>query len=222
MTIKSPAALPNRHEDRLTTIGMAEIREAIDNVLNLGDGSNRKLFALHASNAWDDSYCEDEAIEKRNFFDDPYPDDYDFPGYAGKTTNPFTEYLHMLAEYLEIPGIQVDEGFVSSSVLDGMPAYSVCRDELEKIAPLDSGAFIALRTADVRISDIPEDLRPDSATKHRQEWLENKVSQKTIQWLEERNSLQHTFLKELGLVNAVESSSNGDETTMSEGKEVIR
>ena len=168
---------------------LAEIQEAIENVLDMGN-SNRKLFARHAFLASEDSNYEEEAINGRNLFNTPFPDFYDFGIDDQKTNNPFTEYLHQLAVDLDIPGIEVDEGFVSSSVLDGMPAYSVCKDKLEKIAPVSSKAFIALQTADARISDIPEHLRSDSATEQRQEWLEKKISRKTNQWLEELDKLR--------------------------------
>lgn len=173
---------------------LAEMKEAINRVLELDDGSNRKLFAVHAHNASEDSYHEDEAIDTRNLFDDPYPDDYRF-SVGDKTTNPFTEYLQKLSEDLNVPGLEIDDGFVSSSVLDDMPSYSVCKDDLEKIVPLGSRAFLALRIGDARISDIPDHLRPESAAEQRQQWLASKVSGKTIQWVE---SLVE-FWNELGL-----------------------
>lgn len=173
---------------------LAKMRQAIDRVLEMQDGSNRKLFAVHVDNASNDSYYEDDAIGNRNLFDDPYPDDYRFH-VGDKTTNPFAEYLQKLSEDLDLPGLEIDGGFVSSSVLDGMPSYSVCKDDLEKIVPLGSLAFLALRIGDARISDIPEHLRPEGAAEQRQEWLAGKVSGKTIQWVE---SLVE-FWNELGL-----------------------
>lgn len=175
---------------------LAEIQEAINSVLDMGN-SNRKLFARHAFFSSEDSFYEEEAIDGRDLFNTPFPNDYDFGTDDQKTNNPFTEYLLMLAEDLDIPGIEVDEGFVSSSVLDGMPAYSVCKDELEKIAPVSSRASIALQTADARISDIPEHLRPDSATEQRQEWLEKKISNETIQWLEELEKFRKELVVQL-------------------------
>ena len=191
-----------------------EIRKAIDHLCDLGDGSNRKVFATHAFNASDDSYYEDEAIKQRNLFDDPFPDDYRFSVHAGSTTNPFIEYLQKLAEDMNCPGIEVDGGFVSSDTTDGMPAYSVCRDELERIVPLDSRAFTALRTRDVRVADIPEELTLDRAARRREEWLEKKVSSKTAEWLEQRKSLDR-LLKELGIVGS-EQSSGDDNTNMTD------
>ena len=186
-----------------------EIRKAIKHVCDLGDGSNRKVFATHAFNASNDSYYEDEAIEQQNLFDDPFPDDYRFSVHSGSTTNPFIEYLQKLAEDLNCSGMEVDEGFVSSHTADGMPAYSVCRDELERIVPLDSRAFSALQTRDVRITDIPPELTLDRAARRREEWLENKLSDKTTEWLEERDSLDK-LLKELGILSSEKSPSDHD------------
>lgn len=174
---------------------LAEIREAIDNLYNMGD-SNRKRFTWAASQADDHSHYEQEAIEKRNLFNDPFPYDYDFPLQDEWPTNPFAEYLRKLSDELDVPGIEVDEGYVSASAADGMPRYSVCKDELEDIAPTNSPGFLALRTCDVRIADIPEHLSPDSAEEERQKWLASKVSKKTIQWLEELDAYWKTDLEQ--------------------------
>ncbi len=192
------------------------IRKAIDHVCDLGDRSNRKIFATHAFNASEDSHYEDEAIKQRNLFDDPFPDDYRFSVHAGSTTNPFIEYLQKLAEDINCPGMEVDEGFVSSDTTDDMPAYSVCRDELERIVPLDSRAFTALCTRDVRVADIPAELMLDRAARQREEWLEKKVSRKSAEWLKQRNSLDRLF-RELGIVG-FEQSSGDDDTNMTDGK----
>ena len=177
---------------------LEEIREAINNLWMMEDGSNRKRFVRHASHADDDAGCEDKAIKKRNLFDDPFPYDYEYDADDSKTSNPFIEYLQKLAEDLDIPGIEVDEGFVSSSVLDGMPRYSVCKDELDRIATNPLAYFVLLH-GDVRLSDIPENLESDDAAKEREEWLASKVSKNTIQRLK---SL-HALMKESGLDEAL-------------------
>ncbi|MDE0004501.1 MAG: helix-turn-helix transcriptional regulator [Rhodospirillaceae bacterium] len=193
-----------------------EIQEAIDNLWMMEHGSNRRRFVRHASFADDHAGYEDEAINKRNLFDDPFPYDYEFDADDSSTTNPFVEYLQKLAGNLDIPGIEVggDDGYVSSSALDGMPAYSVCKDELERIAtnPL---AYFVLRYGDVRLPDIPENLEPDDAAKQRGEWLVSKISKDTIQRLE----TLHALLKESGLAVAPQSLSNGRQATVNEGKE---
>ena len=215
-----------------------KMQKAILRVLEMDDGSNRKLFAVHVNNASEDSYYEDEAIDNRNLFDDPYPDDYRF-SVRDKTTNPFAEYLQMLSEDLKVPGLEIDDGFVSSSILDGMPSYSVCKDDLEKIAPLGSRAFLALRIGDARISDIPERLKAEDVADQRHEWLASKISGKTIQWVERLVE----FWNELGLpappppqledspeklaefwtkfrvVDPAEASINGHETRTNQGRE---
>lgn len=191
---------------------LAEIKDALNAIEEMADGSNCRRFAVHASKAEQDSYYEDEAIRQRNLFNDPYSADSDSDSDSGsdsfhfgvnddKSLNPFVEYLQKLSEDLDIPGIEVDKGFVSSSVVDNMPAYSVCRDELEKLVPLRSRAFSALQGADIRITDIPEELMPDSAAGQRREWLEGKLSPKTIRWLKERESFD-SWLLEFDLLDA--------------------
>ena len=178
---------------------LAEIRDAIDNLENMGDGSNRKRFTWAVSQSKDHSGYEEEAIEKRNLFNDPFPYDYDFPLQHEWPTNPFAEYLRKFAADLDIPGIEVDKGFVTGTILDSMPAYSVCKDELERIVPIGSPAYFALSHCDARLSDIPENLESDDAAKEREEWLVSKVSQNTIKRLESRL----TLLKESGLAEAL-------------------
>lgn len=194
---------------------LAEIKDALNDIEEMADGSNCRRFAVYASKAEQDSYYEEEAIRQRDLFNDPYSadsgsDSFHFGVNDDKSLNPFVEYLQMLSEDLDIPGIEVDKGFVSSSVVDNMPAYSVCRDDLEKLVPLRSRAFSALQGADVRITDIPEELMPDSAAGQRKEWLEGKLSPKTIQWLKERESFDN-WLLEFGLLNDKKAPGRGQD-----------
>ncbi len=182
---------------------LAEIQDALEAIGEMANGSNCRRFAGHAWKAKQDSYYEEEAIRKRDLFNDPHSadsgsDSSDFGSSDTTSLNPFVEYLQNLSEDLDVPGIEVYQGFVSANVVGNMPAYSVCRDDLESVVPLDSRAFAALQSADVRITDIPEELMRDSAAEQRNEWLESKLSPKTIRWLEDRKSVKQWFL-ELGL-----------------------
>ena len=195
---------------------LAAIQEALNNVWEKGQGSNRTRAAWKTGSALDDTYYEAEAIEKRDLLNDPLPYDYDIPADDDMTVNPFVEYLQKFSEKLDVPGLEVGSGFVWSGVWDRMPAYSVCKDELEKIACRGSLAFFALEMGDVRVSDIPEKLKAESTTKEREEWLASRVSKKSIEWLEEQNK----WLRDLGLPNATPSSNQGGEAKPRADKEV--
>lgn len=203
-----------------------EIEEAIARVRDLGDGSNRKRFTWGVNGAEDGADYEADAIGKRDLFNDPFPDDYSFPENEEWTTNPFAEYLRKLSEDLNVPGIAVERGFaqsfVSANFGSRMPDYSVCEDELNKIAPGEtfSRARIVLRNGDVRIADIPEHLRPEEAVQQRQKWLASKASEKTILWLE---SLRDFLLRyEMEGPETEESESSANASAAGKGEDASR
>lgn len=191
---------------------LARIKEALEHVMNMAEGSNRKRFAFGGAGlALDHGGYEETAIEERNLFGDPYPnDDLVMDADYSKTTSPFSEYLQKLSEELDVPGLEIESGFASMIGLGGMPDYSVCKDELERIAPTNRAAALILEAGDVRISNIPEHLRSHDAAPQREEWLTGKASRTTIQWLEEVRKRQERLAKyrnELGMADDVEPPS---------------
>jgi hypothetical protein len=58
----------------------------------------------------------------------------------------------------------------------GIPSFSVCKDELDKITLGSNGAYNALASGVVRIKDIPEELWAPRNAGKRIEWLEEKYS----------------------------------------------
>lgn len=191
---------------------LASIRDALAQVSRLGAGSSRKRFARHAGLAEDDSGYEEEAIRNRNLLNDPFPHDYKFEPDESETARPFEEYLQKLVDELEVSGVEVGQGFARSPIWDSMPAYSVCKDELEAIAPLpDAGAlYFALQFGDVRLSDIPEHLARDSEASERNRWAQGKMSEETTAWLREQHRQLAEIRDELGLVDA--NGSEGGKT----------
>lgn len=200
---------------------LAALKKKLEDAWRVAEHSNRHRGARYAGIASDHLGHEDEAIKRRDLMNDPYPFDYDHEANDDKTRNPFAEYLQQLTEELNVPGIEVDQGFVWGHPGDGIPRYSVCRDELERIdsgdTPTGGLARVALQAGDVRISDIPDRLEPDSAAKDRKEWLEAKASRKTGQWLQNLQELLVRTQKAIADIENEDALSNGEETAVNHG-----
>lgn len=172
-----------------------ELNEAIERLWALGD--DRKRCAWHAAHASDGSGYEQEAIDRGDVFGDPYPDGYEFEPAEEWDGSPFADYLRELAEDLGKPEV-VDVGCYgaeSVSGFAGLPSYSVCREDLAKVAPPTSNAIHALHAGDVRLSEIPQGLMAEHAAERREAWLEEQLSPESKEWLAQVTE----FAKSLGL-----------------------
>ena len=160
-----------------------ELNEAIEALQALGD--DRRRCAWHAERASDESGYEQEAIDAGDLCCDPYPDDYEFWPREEWDGSPFADYLRKLAEELGKPDV-VDMGCYGPETVRGfvgLPRYSVCREDLAKVAPFTSHVIHALRAGDVRLSDIPEELMAADASEMREAWLEARLSPESKEWL---------------------------------------
>ncbi len=205
---------------------LAALKEKLKDAWRAGERSNRHRGALYAGIAWDHLGDEEKAIERRDLMNDPYEFGYDHAPMNDKTRNPFVEYLQKLTEELNVPGIEVGRGFAWGQLGGGIATYSVCKDELENIDsgddPIGGLARVALQAGDVRISDIPDHLWPKNAAENRQEWLVDKISRKSMQWLQKLQEFQERTQKAEADIKPEESLSIGDETAVNHGAEVNR
>lgn len=198
---------------------LTALKEKLKDAWHTAEHSNRHRGAWHAGIALDHLGEEEEAIDARNLFSDPYsPDYWDFDVDHSKTTNPFAEYLQKLSEDLDVPGLEVDEGFALLIGLQNMPSYSVCKDKLREIASTGGVGTLVLESGDVRISDIPEHMRSKDGARQREEWLASRASEETIQWLKKLTEYQ----TKLGLAEDANSPGNGDKQGTKDATEVSR
>ena len=154
---------------------LAELQESLDRIETRGDwGRNR--FLLHVCHALDGSCYVEEAIEKGDLFNDPLPDDYEFE--SEDIVNPFVDYLRKLSLHIGKPGIVNAFGSYALGGHIGC-TYDVCRDDLDKLAGSGTPAQYALKTGDVGVSEIPDELMSDTAADKRAEWLESKLSKES-------------------------------------------
>ena len=126
---------------------------------------------------------EEDSIAKADLFGEHLFSDIDATfieedePFDPSTDNPFASYLRKLEDGLDITGV-VDVG--SDHLRFGWPLkfpdYDICCDELDGIANGSHFAKIALKTGDVRISEIPEELMAEDAGEERAKWLEDKLS----------------------------------------------
>ena len=163
--------------------------EAVGSVRDLPTGS-RLTCALHAYYADQDAGYEAEAIEQRKLFDDPYPDDYEFARDDGPLGGPFEEYLRKLAADIDQPGVIDFGGTRFDSALGLRMYYSVCAEDLAKLAPPNSDALYALHSGEVRLQDIPAELMEEGAAKQREAWLQERLSPESREWLAKWHALE--------------------------------
>ena len=157
--------------------------DAVGRVRDLLSG-DRLRCALHAAYAEEDAGYEADAIEQGKLFDDPYPDDYDFWRNDDLGGGPFEEYLRKLASEIGKPGvINFESRGFESATSPLVPSYSVCAEDLAKLAPPDSDALYALHSGEVRLQDIPSELMEEGAAEQRQAWLQERLSPESREWL---------------------------------------
>ena len=182
---------------------LSELDEAVQKLWALGD--DRRRCAWHAAHASDDSGYEQEAIDRGDVFGDPYPNDYQYEPSEEWDGSPFADYLRKLAADVGKPQV-VDVGCYGTETVGGfagLPSYSVCREDLAKVAPLTSHAIHALCAGDVRLSEIPERLMEEGAAERREAWLEDRLSPES----KERLAFAE-ILKSLGLDSSAEEGTD--------------
>ena len=82
---------------------LAALKEKLEDAFDAGRRSNRHRAALDASITLDHLGYEEEAIKRKDLMSDPYPFDYEHGPLDDSIKNPFAEYLHHLAEDLDVP-----------------------------------------------------------------------------------------------------------------------
>ena len=170
-----------------------EMLEAVDRVRALGD--DRRRCAWHAGNAQNDSWYEQEAIDRSDLFNDPYPHDYDFSPDEDWDGSPFADYLRKLSEAVGKPDLAdlASPGINCVVGVSGVPTYSVLRGDFNELAASGSRAAHALHATDVRLSDIPEELLGQESQGRRTAWLEASLSPESKEWLDEVDALLESF-----------------------------
>lgn len=178
---------------------------AIDQVRARRD--DRTRATLHAEHATHDLGYEQEAINRGDLFSDPYPQGYDFDPDEEWDGSPFADYMRQLTKDLGKPDVVDAKGYGWDGAVSGpgVPTYSVCRVDLNKIAPWGSHAHYALHAGDVRLSDIPEPLMAEDAAERREAWLEEQLSSESKDWL--------AFVPDLASFFAAEEDTEPDQSS---------
>ena len=112
------------------------------------------------------------------------------------TVTPFAEYLEELAGKVDRPDVlRFGDGLLPHQGLDvwGANPYAVCGGDLDEIAGGSRHARWALEWGNVRISDIPEELRSEEAKDRRASWLASKLDED----VKDRMERHEAFLQEL-------------------------
>ena len=126
--------------------------------------------------------AEEESIDKNDIFGEYLLSDNDGMtdvAFDPSEDNPFACYLYKLAADLGIPVvIHVDGGKLDIHSDFRFPYYDVYDEELDRIANGSRICRNALEIGQVRLSEIPEELMADATAEARQEWLEDRISEK--------------------------------------------
>ena len=160
--------------------------------------------------------AENDSIKKADLFGehllsyDTYTEHFNNYFFYPSTDNPFASYLRKLKAKLDITdddkvkvGEEKDGDLVFGSPLK-FPDYDICRDELDFIANGSASAKVALETGHVRLSEIPEELMTENASKEREKWFGDRLpdtfkdQEKKIKDLEKRMKDLENEIKEKG------------------------
>ena len=99
------------------------------------------------------------------------------------------EHFHQtFGEFLRAFAADIPNGVAEPMVSElwGGPQGRVCEEYLERVTSGSHLARWALEYGDVRLDDIPEELRPDGARDERARWLESRLSDGVKSMLRER------------------------------------
>ncbi len=175
-----------------------EVEEAMDRLSAFGEKRRHLYFTHHQANLEFGFWAEKESIDAADLRGDTLrnrdDDNLDFAYEALYEVSPFADYLCKLSEDLGISGI-VNFG---SGVADepwGTEPYQVCENELNEITGGSKYARWALEYGDVRLSEIPKELMLEQAEDRRIDWLENKLSDKTREIMEEHERFENFLEK---------------------------
>lgn len=151
---------------------LEKTRPAIEKLRKMWEEIGNPRVAAHLGNATmmaqDTHDSEKKLIDKPDIFQVPVSDHRYFDPLD---YNPFATYLRDLSEDLDRLSIVK----ISQTPIERFPDYDLCSDEIERIANGSKEARFALEHGEVRLSDIPEDLKSENARAKRAEWLEEKL-----------------------------------------------
>lgn len=177
-TLLAEGSLRQRRE-RLT-----RVREAIAELRGQHDAAGRLAYGLGAYRAEDIADGEEASIEASDVFGRMVPEEsYDAEGDLD-ATNPFADYLKLLADDLDAAErVEVEEGTAWADAPDGFPEYLVCSADLDRIVASSERARFGLERGHVRLADMPNELLADEAVAERVRWIEERVPEEEwSQW----------------------------------------
>lgn len=144
------------------------IEEASSKLQELGGGHYSFVYA-----AWrvDEGTAEEhESIIKRDLFGVQASEQAFDCGYDRSANNPFADYLEKFANEAQAQTITFDKDF-GWKTSEGLPAYRIGADIIERLTADDPDAEYALLRGHVRLKDIPEELRSDDKEAERVAWM---------------------------------------------------
>ncbi|MHA6689433.1 helix-turn-helix domain-containing protein [Devosia sp. A449] len=151
---------------------LEEVEAAADRLADLAKTSHL-AFAHAAYRVSDAANGERSSIQEADLFGGHLDDDAYHFGYDPRTGSPFAHYLAALAADYDSSVISVDE--VGGEEDGKYPSYSVCDEDLAKIAIGSKWGQLALRFGHARLDEIPKDLWSDDREKDRAKWLDDKM-----------------------------------------------
>ena len=169
-------------------VGLVELRAFESRLREIG-GPRRFRYGYYAREVSEGGALEEQAIQNGKLFDDPLDEDmdqYDLQDEINR--NPFADYLATLADELGKPEfVDLDPlGHGRVGGLSDVPGHRVCSEDLARVASLDSDAAYALHAADVRLSEIPDELAGEDKADARRKWIERRLSTESSLWLDAR------------------------------------
>ena len=161
---------------------LEEAGEAISRLDQMRDEVGYWLFQTATTVALNADMLEETSIAKADLFGEHLLSGSEGPfhfhePFDPSTDNPFASYLRWLAADLETPGVVEvkHDGLSYGMPWSRLPDYDLCNDELESVTNGSADARRALETGHVRLSEIPEELKGDSAGMERATWLEERL-----------------------------------------------
>ena len=128
------------------------------------------------------SGAEEESIDKNDIFGEHLlSDSYGMTNQAFDPTeyNPFVGYLcELAADVATTDAIDLGGGNLDSRLDFRFPYYGICDDELNKITNASPIGRAGMEMGFLRISEIPEELKPKDKNVERQKWLEERMLDK--------------------------------------------
>ncbi len=179
---------------------LEEMSDALEKAENLQDENPHLWFGFKEDRHYWGLEAEEESIERLDILGrhaaQHVGEEYNFKLEDGIT--PFLNYLRMLADEIDHPGV-IDLSEVSdpkgldwfgSSNLDKKEC-KVCAREFERLTGGSEEAEFALRVGKVALSEIPKELLSDESKSERVAWLEGALdseARRACHWLKSKSS----------------------------------